>query len=614
MRQVSKSGKIVYPVIAEGKCTFCVWASKADMVKLILYPNEGEVSYDMHPDNHGYWSVEVNDLAAGTMYMYQLDNDRRYPDPASLSQPEGVHGRSGLIDLKDFAWSDASWQNIPLGEMIQYELHTGTFSKTGDFTGIRQKLDYLVDLGINTIEIMPVAQFSGSRNWGYDGVYPYAVQDSYGGAKALMELVDECHRKGLAVLLDVVYNHLGPEGNYLGAYGHYFRDTYSTPWGQSVNFDGPYSDEVRNYFIQNALMWLKYFHIDGLRLDAVHSIFDFSARHILEELSERVKEFGSGTGRPCYLIAESNLNDVRYTNAVEKGGYGLDAQWSDDFHHAMHALITGDRFGYYTDFGEPEQLAKAIKHAFVFDGQYSEFRKKSYGSSTGASSGEQFVIFNQNHDQVGNRKNGERLLSLTDFETAKVIAGTMFISPNIPLLFMGEEYGEKNPFCYFVSHLDDGLNKLVREGRQKEFIAFYGDMDQASDPSAEATFNSSILSWEFPGNKEQTAMLEFYRTLIALRKQNKVLRIPDKTKISVYQDNKLFVVERMGDDQAVLVIINLDSQSKRVRIDTGNGNNFSKALDSSDLQWNGNGRGCPDIIRNGQFINMAMKTIVIYAT
>ncbi|HKJ80279.1 MAG TPA: alpha-amylase family glycosyl hydrolase, partial [Prolixibacteraceae bacterium] len=388
--------KNIYPVLSnDNSCEFTVWAPKANEMHLLLETANRKIK--MNKQEFGYWSVTEKNITSGTRYKYQINNAESFPDPASLSQPDGVNESSEIIDLKDFNWTDSAWASVPLKDMIQYELHTGTFTKNGDFEGIITKLDYLKDLGINAIEILPVAQFSGKRNWGYDGVYPFAVQNSYGGARKLMKLVNAAHEKGIAVILDVVYNHFGPEGNYTGNFGYYFTTSYPTPWGQAINFDGPHSDAVRNYFIQNALMWCRDFHIDALRLDAVHAIFDFSAKHIMQELTENLDELSKQTGRDYYLIAESHLNDVRYISPIEKGGFGLHAQWSDDFHHAIHTLTSGERKGYYVDFGKPEQLSKAFKNAFVYDGQYSEFRKKTYGNSTKNNPGEQFVIFNQNH-------------------------------------------------------------------------------------------------------------------------------------------------------------------------------------------------------------------------
>lgn len=607
-----RSDKAVFPVFRNGEVEFTVWASKARKVELVTWGSEGEKRHEMTPEWFGYWACTVKDLPVGTRYAYLLDEKERYPDPASLSQPEGVHDPSELVDLMAYEWHDNNWNNIPLNEMILYELHTGTFTTSGDFSGIEEKLDYLIDLGVNTIEILPVAQFSGHRNWGYDGVYPFAVHNTYGGAFELMKLVDTCHQKGVAVILDVVYNHLGPEGNYLPNFGHYFTETYSTPWGHPINFDGPHSDEVRNYFVQNALMWLRDFHFDGLRLDAVHAIFDFSAKHIMREMAESVEELTNTTGKPYYLIAESHLNDVKFVNPVSQGGYALHSQWSDDFHHALHVLATGEKNGYYMDFGAPEQLAKAIQKGFVFDGQYSEFRKKSYGTPTDNSRGEQFVIFNQNHDQVGNRKNGDRLISLTGFEMAKAIAGTMLVTPNVPMLFMGEEYGEQNPFYYFVSHLDEGLNKLVREGRQNEFKALYDDMNLAPDPASSDTFDKSKLSWSIDEDPWKKAMFNFYKSLISLRKRHPALRFTDKNNTRVNSFGKVFVINRTTDEYKMVAIINMGSQEQKIEIELEDSCVLNKVLDSRDEAWNGVGQNSPGEIVHGQSIVIKEKSILIY--
>jgi maltooligosyltrehalose trehalohydrolase len=551
-----------------------------------LVTQHPEKKHEMTPQELGYWSLELENISPGTRYKYQLNEKESFPDPASLSQPGGVHEASEFIDLNDFEWTDQNWKSIPLKEMIQYELHTGTFTPEGTFAGIRSKLEYLKELGVNTIEILPVSQFSGKRNWGYDGVYPFAVQNSYGGAKELMALVNESHQQGIAVILDVVYNHFGPEGNYVGNFGHYFSGKYSTPWGEPINFDGPHSDSVRNYFIQNALMWCRDFHIDGLRLDAVHSIFDFGAKHIMQELAENLNKLSEQTGRRHYLIAESHLNDVRYISPIEKGGYGLDAQWSDDFHHAVHTLTTGEQKGYYMDFGQPEQLSKAIKEAFVYQGHYSEFRKKSYGNSTENNPGEQFVIFNQNHDQVGNRLHGERLISMTDFETAKVIAGSMFVSPNVPMLFMGEEYGERNPFYYFVSHLDDELNRLVREGRKREFKDFYddsADVPNADDPQA---FENSKLSWNIENDAEKSAMFRFYQKIIQLRKEHSVLKETDKDNLKISDDGKFFTLERWQGENRVVVFLNFEDKQRTGKIPAHVEGTLTKILDSKSFGRN----------------------------
>lgn len=604
--------KSIFPEFTNANtCDFNLWAPKARDIKLVLEDENGEIS--LEKKEKGYWHLNFDKTSPGSLYKYKIDDGEIFPDPASLSQPEGVHGPSQLIRLDDFKWTDKNWKNIPLNEMIQYELHTGTFSEDGTFDGIIAKLDYLKGLGINTIEILPVAQFSGERNWGYDGVYPFAVHNSYGGANGLMKLVNSCHEKGLAVILDVVYNHFGPEGNYSSQYGHYFSGKYSTPWGKPVNFDGQYSDGVRNYVVQNALMWCRDFHIDGLRLDAIHAIYDFSAKHIMQELAENLDQLSRKMQRDFYLIAESNLNDVRYINPIEKGGYGLDAQWSDDFHHSIHTLTTQENKGYYMDFGKAEHLSKSIKEAFVYDGKYSEFRKKTYGNSTIDNPAHQFVIFNQNHDQVGNRKSGERLISLTGFETAKLIAGTMFVSPNIPMLFMGEEYGESNPFNYFVSHEDPYLNELVRKGRNEEFKDFYSDNKDAPDPSSVDTFMKSKLSWQINEDSQKKAMFDYYKTLIEIRKKNPVLKFPDKESLAIEENDKLFTLHRWQDDNHILCLMNYSGQARSLKFPENEINKWNKILDSSSVRFNGPGESGSSSVNSGDSVNISKTSILIYS-
>jgi len=602
----------VFPVrVKEYEWQFRVWAPHAEKMTLRLTSEGRDV--DMHPVAGGYWSVREDGLKPGTRYRYRIDGGDHFPDPASLSQPDGVHGDSELVLLDDFRWTDQGWKNIPLDEMIQYELHTGTFSPSGNFEGIAERLGYLADLGINAIELMPVGQFSGERNWGYDGAYPFAVHDSYGGAKRLMSLVDACHRKGIAVILDVVYNHFGPEGNYVSQFGDYFSGNYSTPWGKPVNFDGPLSDQVRDYILQNAMMWFRDFHIDALRLDAVHAIYDLGAKHVLQEMAEKLKLTGQSMNKPGYLIAESHLNDVRMINPAEKGGYGLDAQWSDDFHHAVHALTTGERDGYYMDYGDPGQLAKAMKEVFIYNGQYSEFRKKSYGNSTEGNPGDQFVIFSQNHDQVGNRKLGERLISLTGFETAKLVAGTMFITPNIPMLFMGEEYGERNPFYYFVSHLDPELNMLVRKGRENEFRDFQQGGKAAPHPDAPESFEQSKLSWGFGSDPEQGAMLRFYKELIRLRKHHPVLRATNKENIEAGNDVNLLWAVRTEKKDVVFAFMNYSDKHRQVTVPREPDMALHRILESCAADWKGPGTVSPESTAAGEKITVREHSIVIYS-
>ena len=457
--------------LGDGRCSFRVWAPRAQQVEVrIVAP--GQRIIPLRRDERGYHEVVAESVDPGTRYFYRLDGESERPDPASRFQPEGVHGPSQVVDSR-FSWGDAGWFGLPLRDYIIYELHVGTFTGEGTFAAVVTHLEQLKELGITVLELMPVAQFPGSRNWGYDGTYPFAVQNSYGGPDGLKHLVSACHQRGLAVVLDVVYNHLGPEGNYLGDFAPYFTDRYRTPWGPAVNFDGAHSDEVRRFFIENALSWVTEFHVDGLRIDAVHAILDFSAKPFLQELAEAVHAQAERLNRRIYLIPESDLNDTRLIRAPEVGGFGLDAQWNDDFHHALHTLLTGERTGYYEDFGEIRHLVKGFREGFVYSGEYSPYRRRRHGNSSRSLPAHRFVVFAQNHDQVGNRLRGDRLSHLVSLEALKLAAGVILLSPFIPLLFMGEEYGEIAPFEYFVSHSDPGLIEAVR-----------GDVGRNSPPSA----------------------------------------------------------------------------------------------------------------------------------
>ncbi|MBU1821864.1 MAG: malto-oligosyltrehalose trehalohydrolase, partial [Bacteroidetes bacterium] len=405
---------------SDGGARVVVWSPEADTVELVV----ADTRLALAKKEYGYWELETRTIKPGDLYHFSVNGKDKLPDPASLAQPQGVHGPSQAVNLPTFAWNDDGWTST-LDDYIIYELHTGTFTPEGTFAGIEQKLDYLKELGITAIEIMPVAQFPGARNWGYDGVFPYAVQDSYGGAHALQHLVDACHARGLAVVLDVVYNHLGPEGNYLDAFGPYFTDKYNTPWGRAVNFDDAWCDGVRRYVIENVLMWFRDFHIDALRLDAVHAFKDFGPTHILRELRHYVDQLMQETGRSHYLIVEMDLNDYRYIQPAAEGGYGMDAQWIDEFHHALRVTSGGDRNGYYADFDGIAHLAKAYTNAYVYDGQFSNHRKKFFGTQAATDHGRQFVVFSQNHDHVGNRMLGERTSQLVSFEMQKLLAGAV---------------------------------------------------------------------------------------------------------------------------------------------------------------------------------------------
>jgi maltooligosyltrehalose trehalohydrolase len=464
------------------------------------------------------FSALVPGVAAGTDYVFVTEGGNEYPDPVSRSQPHGVHGSSRVVDQGFFAWSDADWTGISTRDLVVYELHTGTFSAEGTFEAIVHFLPYLRKLGITAIELMPVAEFPGTRNWGYDGVSLYAPHSAYGGPDGLKALVDACHRVGLAVILDVVYNHLGPEGNYLGVFAPYFTNVYRTPWGEAINFDGPYSDGVRRFFIDNALYWVTEYHIDALRLDAVHGIFDFGAWHILEELTDAVHRQGVLLGRSVTVIAESDLNDVRLIRPRSACGYGLDAQWLDEFHHSLRAVLTRSNQGYLADFGKMSDLSKAITEGFVHDGNYSPYRRRRYGSPSVEIPGRQFVAFIQNHDQVANASQGDRLATLLTLDQQKLAAMVVLCAPFIPLLFMGQEYGETAPFHFFTSFDDPKLIEAVRAGRRAEFADFAQGRDFA-DPQDPATFQHSKLNWSLSTQTPHSGILRLYQDLLALRKR-----------------------------------------------------------------------------------------------
>jgi maltooligosyltrehalose trehalohydrolase len=595
----------------DNQCTFCVWAPRAEEVAVKLI-TEIERYLPMQKDEKGYWHASMKDVSPGTLYCYALNGERERPDPSSFFQPEGVHKPSQIFDHSAFQWQDGIWQGIPLSKMIIYEIHIGTFSENGTFHDAVSRLDDLSGLGINTIEIMPVAQFPGERNWGYDGVYPFAVQNSYGGPEGLKMFVNECHRKGIAVILDVVYNHLGPEGNYLWDYGPYFTDHYKTPWGQAINFDGPYSNDVREYFIQNALYWLRDFHIDALRLDAIHGIYDMSAKPFLSDLSERVEHFSRERGRKYYLVAESDLNNAFAAKPALSGGYGLDGLWCDDFHHSLHSLLSGESNGYYVDFGEIDHLTTALNEGFVYSGQYSLFRKRNHGNSSADLPAERLIVFSQNHDQAGNRPNGERLSRLVSFEGLKLAAGTVLVSPYVPLLFMGEEYGETAPFLYFVSHSDPGLNESVRRGRRKEF-ELLNSHEEFPDPCSADTFVKSKIQWEKRNQGSNVIILNFYRELIRLRKTVPPLSHPDKNCLSVKSDakNQLIIVERRKGSTHALIILNFNKSDIKIG-NPAEEKEWEKVLVSSDKDWGGPGSYLPSIIAGDEEVLIRAESIALY--
>ena len=550
---------------------FRVWAPNLTSLAVrVMGGNEGEPSrtIPMRQSSDSEFVATVPQVGAGADYVYVLDGERERPDPVSRWQPGGVHAPSRVVDPASFRWSDQGWSGIPLRDFIIYELHTGTFTREGTFEGMIPRLPYLRDLGITAIEIMPVAEVPGNRNWGYDGASLYAPQSSYGGPTGLKKLVDACHQHGLAVVLDVVYNHLGPEGNYLPEFAPCFTDTHHTPWGKAINFDGPESDGVRGFIIDNALYWLTEYHVDALRLDAIHGIYDFGARHILDELSQAFQDQARRLQRQAWLIAESDLEDVRIINPRAKGGYAFDAQWHDDFHHALYALLTGQREGFLMDFGAVANLSKSVTEGFVFDWRYSHYRRRHYGSSSKNRPGEQFVGFIQNHDQVANTSRGKRLSSLVSSGQQKLAAVLTLSSPFLPLLFMGEEYGETAPFLYFTSFDDPGLAAAVTAGRKKELGSHYSESEFA-DPQAPGTFEHCKLDWSKTEVSPHAEILRLYRDLISLRRRHLSLANCRKelTEIQFNEQRKWLLMKRSDPSgSGALLVFNFSSEAQSIPV------------------------------------------------
>lgn len=537
---------------------FRVWAPRAELVELAL--RDRRVAMERGDD--GVWHVFA-EADHGDAYAFVVDGDE-LPDPRSPSQPDGVHARSRVVRHGAFAWTDHGFRTPPLAGAILYELHVGTFSAEGTFDGAVAHLDHLVGLGVTHVELLPVAAFDGAHGWGYDGVALFAPFTPYGGPDGLKRFVDACHARGLGVILDVVYNHLGPSGNYLGRFGPYFTERYRTPWGDAVNYDAAASDEVRRYVIDNAVGWVRHYHVDALRLDAVHAIFDFSATHLLEELARAVHAAGVAQGKHVAVIAESDLNDPRLLHAPEAGGYGLDAQWSDDIHHALHAVLTGERHGYYEDFGPIAELARALERGWCYDGRFSPHRGRRHGRSTAGLDGTRFVAFLQNHDQVGNRARGERLVHVAGLARARIGAALLLTSPFVPLLFQGEEWAASAPFLYFTAHEDEGLANAVREGRKREFAAFAWQ-GEVPDPQAPETIERSRLDWSELSREPHAEMLRWHRALIRLRRAVPDLADPrlERTRVAWSEQRKWLVVHR-GD---AAVACNLAGDAQRVPLE-----------------------------------------------
>jgi maltooligosyltrehalose trehalohydrolase len=509
--------------LPDGSVRWRVWAPRAQRLELVLIEGDRQQPVPMAPTERGFFQHTQTGIAEGQRYGYRLDGAPLRPDPASLWQPDGVTGPSAVLDTGRFRWTDPSWRGVRREDLVFYELHVGTFTAAGTFAAIIPRLVSLRQLGVTAIELMPVAQFPGGRNWGYDGVFLSAPQNSYGGPHGLQQLVDACHAAGLAVFLDVVYNHLGPEGNYLGEFGPYFTNRYQSFWGAALNYDGAGSDPVRAFILDNVRLWLEDYHFDGLRLDAVHALYDFGPRHLLREIKETAAAVERQTGRPAHLVAESDLNDPRLLLPPGRGGHDLDAQWGDDFHHAVHTRLTGERQGYYADFGQAHELARVMEQPFLYAGTYSPFRDRKHGAPAGDLTGDRFVVAIQNHDQVGNRARGDRFGTLLDPPARRLAASLLLLSPYLPLLFMGEEYGENRPFLFFCSFADARLVQAVREGRQREFAAFAWQ-GAVPDPQSEATFAASQLSWSWPEGTARAGLRRLYADLLTARRQWPALR------------------------------------------------------------------------------------------
>ncbi len=591
--------------LAPNQYRFSVWAPRRRAVRLEFLRTTAEAaplevvrSLSMRKETRGLFTMDMDDVPAGQLYRYVLDNKLPRADPASHHQPLGVHGPSAVVDHQAHVWERIRFSPPPLNELVIYELHVGAFTPQGTFAAAITRLPHLVRLGVNAVEIMPVAQFPGGRNWGYDGVFPFAVQHSYGGPRGFKNFVDACHAHGLAVILDVVYNHLGPEGNYLRDFAPYFTKACKTPWGEALNFDGPHSDGVRAFFVQNALHWYRNYQVDGLRLDATQSIHDTRPVHLLTELAAATRDFEACSGRRILLIAESDRNDPKLALPQTHGGHGLDALWSDDFHHALHALLTGEKHGYYQDYGKLELLTRAMSHGFAYQGEYSRYRRRGHGAPPASLPPSAHVICTQNHDQVGNRMDGARLTQLVPFEVCKLAAALLLFSPGTPMLFMGEEYGETAPFLYFISHDNPALATAVREGRLRECKKF-GWMNAPPDPQDPETFRQSLLDWSKLKKQRHQQLLAFYTRCIALRRRYPALHHGGGDMLTVRSDSGMqtLMLRRSFRGLHALCLYNLHPEESRLfSIDNIPSTcSWRKVLDSSEHMWGGPGGSLPEI-------------------
>jgi maltooligosyltrehalose trehalohydrolase len=545
--------------------TFRAWAPASSTVEVEIAGRDRHAL--RRSGREGWWAVDVPRAGHGTDYAFVLDGGQALPDPRSAWQPHGPHAASRVVDHARFGWTDRAWRGLPLAGSVLYELHVGTFTPEGTLDAAIQRLDHLVDLGIDAVEVMPIAAFDGHHGWGYDGVALFAVHEPYGGPEAFKRFVDACHARGVGVVLDVVYNHLGPSGNYLARFGPYFTDRHHTPWGSAVNLDDAGADEARRFIVDNALMWLRDYHVDGLRLDAVHALADDSAVHLLEQLAAEVDALAARVGRPLFVVAESDLNDPRLVTPREAGGHGLTAQWNDDFHHAAHALLTGERQGYYADFGSLPCLAKTLTQAFFHDGGWSEFRGRAHGRpiDPARTAGYRFLGYLQNHDQIGNRAQGDRISATLSPGLVQVGAALVLTAPFTPMLFMGEEWGASTPWQFFTSFEDAGLGQAVSAGRRREFAHHGWAAEDVPDPQATATFERSRLDWSELAKQPHASLLDWHRRLIALRRARPELADPRLDRVGVRWDEVArWLVVRRG---SLRVVVNLAGAAQQVELD-----------------------------------------------
>lgn len=598
-------------VEAEG-VRFTVWAPLAKSLSVTL-ESEGGRLIPLARGEGDLFTAFAPGLRAGADYRFLLDGSDALPDPASRWQPRGVHGPSRVVDPAAFAWTDGATTKTALPRWVISELHVGTFTPEGTFEAAVAKLPHLVALGVTAVELMPVAEFPGGRNWGYDGVSLFAPHSLYGGPQGLKRLVDACHGHGLSVVLDVVYNHLGPEGNYLSRFAPYFTDRYQTPWGAALNFDGPDSDGVRRHFLNNARYWLDEFHVDALRLDAVHGIYDLGAKHLLRELVEQAEAHTALRGRPGLIIAESDLNDVRLLEPVARGGYGVHAQWSDDFHHSLHTRLTGTRKGYFEDFGAPADLAKALREGFVYDGRFSAHRRRRHGNSSAGCGGEQLVIYTQNHDQIANGSGSDRSSKLLTLEEQKLAAALLLCAPNLPLLFMGQEWGEVAPFHYFTSHGDPALAAAVREGRAREFVSFDW-AHKLADPQAPETFQACKLDWSLLKKSPHRELLACFTDLIGLRRAHESLGNcrKDLTSVSADEGGRWLVLSRGAPvAPAAVCLFNLSRDPALVPFEA-EGRRWRRVLCTSAARYGGTSGEAAPLLEGSGPVSVPPSSAAIY--